>query len=973
MGNSTAAVDAKGLARALAREVRGEVRFDAGSRALYATDGSNYRQPPIGVVLPRDAEDVAATLGICRRFGAPVLSRGGGTSLAGQCCNTAVVMDFSRHMNAIVDLDPQRKIARVQPGVILDHLRGAAEKFHLTFAPDPATHTHNTLGGMIGNNSCGVHSVMGGRTSDNVMELEVLTYEGERMRVGETPDERLDEILQAGGRRGEIYGKLKQLRDRYGALIRERYPDIPRRVSGYNLDDLLPEKGFHVARALVGSEATCVSVVEAVVRLVDNPPARVLVVLGYPDVYRAGDHVPEVMAYGPVGCEGVDDRLVADMRKTGLKARSLPLLPEGRGWLLVEFGGESREEAEATAHRMMHALAKGREAPTMRLYADQEEQSRVWGIRESGLGATAHLPGQKDTWPGWEDSAVPPERVGEYLRKLRHLLDGHGLGCDLYGHFGQGCIHTRIDFDLKTAAGIANYRRFVERAADLVTSLGGSLSGEHGDGQSRAALLRRMYGDELMRAFREFKAIWDPHWKMNPGKVIDAYEIGDNLRLGTGYAPAEQKLHFKYPADHGSFSEATLRCVGVGKCRREEGGTMCPSYMVTREEMHSTRGRAHLLFEMLRGDLLTGGWRDKHVKESLELCLACKGCKGECPVNVDLATYKAEFMAHYYRRRLRPPAAYGFGYLDLWSRLAARAPGVVNTVTRTAGVKHLLRAVMGIHQGRPLPLYARQTFKAWFAARPVRNEGGPQVIVWPDTFNNHFQPRVLIAAVEVLEAAGHQVIVPGEHLCCGRPLYDWGLLRRASRLLKRNLEVLGPHIRAGVPVVGLEPACAATFRDELLGLFPNDEQAKRLSAQTYLLSEFLTQRAEAYQPPRLGHRAVLHGHCHHKAVMDFDSEQQLLDAMGMDCETLDSGCCGMAGNFGYERDKYDISIACGERVLLPAVREATAETLIIADGFSCREQISHNSNRIALHLAEVLRMGLESEKASSVASRGLNG
>ncbi|HEY8291971.1 MAG TPA: FAD-linked oxidase C-terminal domain-containing protein, partial [Thermomicrobiales bacterium] len=838
-GRTPTNLDRETLAAQLRLRIEGEVRFDDGDRALYATDSSNYRQVPIGVVLPRTKEDVIETIALCRRHGAPVLARGGGTSLAGQTCNVAVVLDFSKYMDRVVSLDPDKKEARVLPGVVLDTLRDAAERHHLTFGPDPATHDHCTLGGMIGNNSCGVHSIMAGKTDDNIEELEILTYDGLRMRVGRTSKEELARIIATGGRRGAIYAGLKALVEKYGDQIRARFPDIPRRVSGYGLEQLLPENGFNVARALVGTEGTCVTVLEATVRLVSSPPARTLVVLGYPDVYTAGDHVPEIMAHHPIGLEGFDDRMIDAMKKKGLHPDDVQLLPAGGGWLLVEFGGETKEEASDKARALMDALKKGDHAPAIKSFDDPAEAGKVWLVRESALGATALVPGLPLTWPGWEDSAVPPEKVGAYLRDLRALFERYDYDCSFYGHFGQGCIHVRIDFDLETARGIATFRAFLDDAADLVVRYGGSISGEHGDGQAKAALLPKMYGDELVQAFREFKAIWDPDNKMNPGKVVDAYDPTENLRLGTDYHPLPVHTHFKFPEDHGSFAAATLRCAGVGKCRREGSDnagdeTMCPSYMVTHAEEHSTRGRARLLFEMLQGDPLTHGWHEEKVHEALDLCLACKGCKHDCPVNVDMATYKAEFLSHYYKHRRRPLAAYSMGLIYWWARLAARMPGVVNVVTQTPPLRVLAKALGGIAPDRRIPVFARQTFTAWFRARGPQSEGKREVILWPDTFNNHFHPQTAQAAVEVLEAAGYRVTIPERPLCCGRPLYDWGMLDRAEGLLRQILDTLRPQIAAGIPVIGLEPSCVAVFRDELLGLFPDDTDAKRLSQQTFL-------------------------------------------------------------------------------------------------------------------------------------------
>jgi len=644
LSQASESVDVGRLERDLRSAVEGEVRFDSGSRAMYATDASNYRQVPIGVVIPRSVEDVVRTVAIARRHGAPILSRGGGTSLCGQCCNVAVVIDWSKYLHHIIELDPDRKWARVQPGVVLDDLRNAAERHHLTFGPDPSTHNHCTLGGMIGNNSCGVHSVMAGETADNVESLEILTYDGLRISVGPTGDEGYHRMVARGGRIADIYRRLHTLRDRYAAEIRKHFPPIARRVSGYNLPALLPENGFNVARALVGSESTCVTVLEATVRLVQSPPVRSLVVLGYPDVYSAGDHIPEILRYRPIGLEGMDDRLVNDMVKMRIHPKDVKLLPHGGGWLLVEFGGDTKEEADTLARQMMEGLRAVAHPPSMKLYDDPPAEDVLWTVRKSGLGATAHVPGAPSTWEGWEDSSVPVDRLGDYLRGLRQLFDRYEYGCSLYGHFGQGCVHTRIDFDLETAEGIKKFRSFLFDAADLVVGFGGSISGEHGDGQSKAELLPRMFGPELIQAFEEFKSIWDPESKMNPGKIVRPFRVDENLRLGTDYRPADPPTHFAYASDDFSFSKASIRCVGVGECRREQGATMCPSYRVTREEMHSTRGRAHLLFEMLQANPLTGGWRDRHVKESLDLCLACKGCKHDCPVNVDMATYKAEFL-----------------------------------------------------------------------------------------------------------------------------------------------------------------------------------------------------------------------------------------------------------------------------------------------------------------------------------------
>ncbi len=941
-------LDARSLEQDLRRALDGEVRFSDGDRALYATGGSNYRMLPIGVVLPRTVDDVLETVRLCREYEAPLLSRGGGTSLAGQCCNVAVMVDFSKYLNRVLEIDPERKLARVEPGTILDDLRREAETHGLTFGPDPSTHDHCTLGGMIGNNSCGVRSVMaqfngpGPRMSDNVHELDVVLYDGRRLRLreGSSGDAELDR-------------RLTELRDRYADLVRARYPKIPRRVSGFNLDDLLPENGFDVAAAVVGTESTCATILEATVHLVDSPPCRSLVVLGYENAYEAAEHVPAVLEHEPTGLEGVDEVLIRDMTMVGLHVHDLSQLPEGHGFLLVELGGDTVEEADDKARKL---IAAAKDATTgTKLYDDPEQEEHVWAVREAGLGATAFIPGKPDTYEGWEDAAVPPERLGSYLRQLRELAGQYGYESALYGHYGQGCVHARWNFDLTSKPGIAKWRRFLDDAADLVVSLGGSISGEHGDGQSKAELLPKMFGDELVEAFREFKSIWDPAWKMNPGKVVDPYPIASNLRLGPDYAPPQPSTHFAYPDDGGSFAHATVRCIGIGKCRHLDGGVMCPSFMVTREEMHSTRGRARLLWEMLNGAELTM-WRSDAVDEALDLCLSCKGCTNDCPVSVDLPTLKAEYLSRRYKRRLRPRPAYAFGLIDQAARVASKVPGLANAISGTP----LFKAAADIHPARQVPEFAPVTFKEWFARRPLRNGGGRRVILWADTFTNYLEPQVGVAAVEALEDAGFHVVVPHGHLCCGRPLYDYGMLDLAEAYLRKVLSRLGAEIRAGTPVVGIEPSCAAVFKDELVKLWPNDEDAKRLCRQTFHFSEFLAEHAEDWQPPQLHRKALLHGHCHQQATGGTGPDRQLLERMGLEVEELDAGCCGMAGGWGYEHGHYDVSVAAAERVLLPKVREASPDELVVTDGFSCRSQIEQaGTGRRALHVAQVLALARE--------------
>ena len=959
----------------LRRAVTGEVRFDRGTRAIYATDSSNYRHIPIGVVLPKTREDVIQAVAVCRRFGAPLLSRGAGTSTAGQTCNVAVILDFSMYLNRVLEINPAEGWVRVEPGIVLDELQRQVKQHGLFFAPDPATHSHCTLGGMLGNNSCGSHALIGGKTDDNTLELEVLLYDGTILTVGPTTDEELGAIIAEGGRRSEIYASLLQLRDEYATLVRERFPDIPRRVSGYNLDDLLPEGGFNVARALVGSEATCVVILSAKLRLIENPSCRTLVVVGYPHIFEASDAVPSILLHKPIAVEGFNRMLVEQMQAKAMLLNNIALLPGGEGWLFVEFGAHTAEESLRQAQGFAASLPGGIQSKVIEPVADQKQ---LWEIRESALGATAIVPGEAHRWEGWEDHAVAPERLGAYLREFQALLDEFGYVTAYFGHFGQGCVHVRMNFDLQTEGGIRHFRAFLDRAADLTVAHGGSLSGEHGDGQARGALLERMFGPDLMRAFERFKDIWDPAGKMNPNKLVRAGQPHADLRYGADYAPAEPETHFAYRADGGSFAHATERCVGVGKCRKEGSGTMCPSYMATRDERHSTRGRAHALFEMLQGEAVghrpvgtseEAMWNDHDVKETLDLCLSCKACKSECPVSVDMATYKAEFMAHFYRSNRRPLNAYAFGFVDRSARLAATSsPELLNLLLRFPGVASLGKMFLGIASQRALPEFAPVPFTSTeFRPRDRRPWGNADVsrldvVLWPDTFNNYFDPQAASSALRVLESAGFRVHVPHGHVCCGRPLYDFGFLDEAKRYMLLNVERIGAEIDAGMPIVVLEPSCASVFRDDAPDLLPDNERVQRLAKQTYLLSEFLETFAPDWQPAHWPVETIVQGHCHHKALMKMTAEEAVLRRMGAKVTVLDSGCCGMAGPFGFEADKFEVSQTLANRVLVPAVKAASLQTAIVADGFSCREAIRQNTGRHGMHLAEVLDLASRTDR-----------
>lgn len=949
--------------------VRGDVLFDLGSRALYAADASNYRQMPVGVITPRDAADVEAALTACRATGVAVLPRGAGTSLAGQAANVAVVFDYSRYMKGLTSIDPEAKLAVVEPGIVLDRLREAAEVYHLTYAPDPATHSRCTLGGMIGNNSCGVHGLLGGKVVDNVERLDIVLYDGTRMTVGRTSPEEIEALIRGGGRVGEIYARLRNLRDKYASLIQEKFPRIPRRVSGYNLDELLPENGFNLARALVGSEGTCATVVSATLNLTSSPPYRVLTALAFDDPYLAADVVPRVLEFGPIGLEGFDGLLVDFMLRKNL-AVDVNLLPPGGGFLLVEMGAWDAEEARSKAEALAAAAQGWPEAPRARIYNHEDAES-VWKVRESALGATVCVPGEPDRWEGWDDAGIPPVHLGTYLRKLNALMVEYGYRSPLYGHFGQGCVHLRINFDFRSMEGLRKFREFLDRAADLVVSLGGSLSGEHGDGQARAVLLPKMFGPELTQAFKEFKAIWDPDNRMNPGKLTDAVRVYDpveNLRYGLpvqgndGHTHSKLETHFVFAADHGSMEDAAARCVGVGACLKQEGGVMCPSYRATGQEQHSTRGRARLLWEMLAGALRKEGFESEAVHEALDLCLSCKACKTECPVQVDMARYKSEFLAQKFKGKLHPLHHYVFGFADKMARLGSLTPALTNFVLSSPITSPLIKHIVGVAKERKMPQLARKSYKAARGADETSNipraakQIGQAVVLWADTWNNYYHPQTLAAAERVLTQAGFRVKPTRGHICCGRALYDFGLLDTARSYLANVFDRVAPEIEAGLPFIFLEPSCASVFKDEALELFPDDERAQKLSKQVWLLADWLAANAPDWVNGRLeGAQVILHGHCHHKAVFGGPkSEIALLRKAGAQVEMIDTTCCGMAGPFGFEADKIEVSKAIANLGLLPAVNAAGPMTLIVADGFSCREQIAQLSDRESMHFAEIL-------------------
>lgn len=957
----------------LRASLRGEVRFDSSSKALYASDASNYRQIPLGVVVPADVDDLIAALAVCRRKDIPFLTRGGGTSQNGQCVNVAIVADASKYLNRVISIDPCSRTAVVEPGVVCDTLRDAAEAHGLTFGPDPATHSRCTIGGMIGNNSCGAHSVMAGKTAENVESLEVVTYDGARFWVGPTSDEDLERIIESGGRKGEIYARLRGLRDRYAGAIRREFPQIRRRVSGFNLDQLLPENRFNVARALVGTEGTCAVTLQAKVRLVHSPACRVILVLGFDDIFVAADGVAYFERFDPIAIEGLDRGIVRGLQARGLKADEIALLPEGDAWVVLEFGADTAAEAQAKAEKALGFFQSGEGGSNVSgfIVEQKAKQQQIWSIRETGASAVALSidPAKPDPIIGWEDAAVDPLRLGDYLRQFQALVDRFGYETCLYGHFGDGCVHARITFDIRTPEGVLSWRGFLREAAQLVVDFGGSLSGEHGDGQAKAEFLPIMYSPEIMQAMEEFKAIWDPSNGLNPGKVVNAYRADENLRMGPAYQPVKLTTKLKFTSPEGDgMHRAVERCIGMGKCRSLDGGTMCPSFRATREEKYSTRGRARLFWEMLQGEVITDGWSSHEVKEALDTCLACKGCKTECPTHTDMASYKAEFLSHYFENHRRPRQAMFMGRIGQWAPLAGRIPSLANFLVSARPLARFSKWLAGVAPQRDLPVFASKTF-----LRSVHNQSkltnshtGSQplkkVILWVDTFNDHFSPEIASAAFSVLSKIGYEVVLPRKRLCCGRPLYDFGLLDEAKSLLRAAIDELADDIRAGVPIVGLEPGCLSVFKDELLKQLPEDVMARKLSSQSFLFSDFVA-RAD-FQWSQLDAEVIVHGHCHQKSLFGMKGETLLLDKLGVNWRLLDTGCCGMAGSFGFNTDHYDLSMKIAEEKLLPSVRDAGPNALIVTNGFSCREQIHHGTGRRTLHIAQLAELALQQERES---------
>ena len=947
----------RALFSALSSSIEGEVDASLSARALFASDASNYRIVPLGVVFPKSEDDVLKTLAAARDNGVSIVQRGGGTSTGGQAVGPGIVIDYSRYFDQITVVDPVNQLARVRPGVVLDDLQDHALVHGLRFGPDPSTHDRCTLGGMIGNNACGAHSLAWGKTDENVLAMRVATYSGEVINLST-----LDAlVIENTDFARELTRRCQDFLTRYESAIRnEMGPPMPRRVSGYGLGHLLPERGGSLARALVGTEGTCVALLEATLKLVPTPKARVLVVLGFPDLYVAADFVPTLLGHQPLTIEGLDARLVALARNTNASGAGARLLPPGNGWLLLEVGGDSFNEARSRADELVRAVL-GTSVPVGATIAVQpEEQRAIWRLREDGAGLATRLPDGSEAWPGWEDAAVPPERLGDYLRGFDALLADHGRQGMHYGHYGEGCMHIRIDFDFLTEYGRRDFRQFIEDAADLVVSFGGSLSGEHGDGQARSELLGKMYPKVILDAFGEFKAMFDPQSQMNPGRIVSPRALDEDLRVRIPVRAINHNPHLGLNVDHGDLERSARRCVGVGKCRQLDGGAMCPSFQVTRNERDSTRGRARLLSEMFAGDLIVDGWRSKEVKEALDLCLSCKACASDCPVGVDMAAYKAEFLSHHYEGRMRPRSHYALGYLPWWARSMSRFAKIANKILASP-LAVMAKRVGGIDVQRTLPKFAERSLQR----RTNLDQGAPTMILFPDTFSNYFSPEVGEAAIQVLEALGERVTMPRRAVCCGLTWYSTGQLDRAKSALAATVETLCALSPAALPIVVLEPSCASMMREEITELLGDNELARAVASRVCSFGEYVTRVAANLSPSPFsltGSRYLAQVHCNQRATTGFANEEALLGLLGGDLVELETGCCGLAGNFGFEEGHYELSRKIAERSVLARIARAessdSAPLEIVADGFSCRTQIAEFSSHRPRHLAEVLREAL---------------
>ena len=945
----------------LRRHVSGEVRFDKMTRALYSTDASIYQIEPIGVVLPRDQDDVIAVIETANRHDVPVLPRGGGTSLAGQTVGNAIVIDFSRYMRDILEVNAEEGWVRTQPGIILDELNHHMAPHGMLFAPDPSTSNRGNVGGALGNNSCGAHSIMWGKTIDNVIELDAVLSNGRTVKFGALDGEQLEVKLRDEGLEGQIYRRLLSIGESNREEVLRRYPRIQRRVGGYNLDELVGGRDFNMARFVVGSEGTLVAITEAKLRLVPRPRTKALAVVHFAGLLESMEATVTTLELEPSAVELIGSMILRQARANLEYSRTMDFVEgDPEALLVVEVVGDSEAELEDKLDTLEYRLRRSGLGYAVSRLMKPADQARVWAVRMAGLGLMMNVPGDAKPLPFVEDTAVAPEVLPQFVKRFDEIIREHGTEAGYYGHASVGCLHIRPLIDLKRQDGVDRMASIATRISDLVLEFGGAMSGEHGDGLVRSAWNEKMFGSQLYRAFRQVKQAFDPRGIMNPGKIVDAPPMTENLRISPTYRTREIETGFAF-AEEGGFARAIEMCNGQGACRKVQGGTMCPSYMVTRDEEHSTRGRANALRAAISGALPADALTSRRLYDVLDLCLECKGCKAECPSNVDMAKLKYEFLDKYHKANDYPLRNRIFGNIATLSRWGSFWAPVSNWTLRSRYSKDLLQEA-GIDQRRAMPPFASQTFTQWFRARGGSPTLERQVVLFPDTFTNYNYPNLGKAATKVLERLGYQVIVPRVR-CCGRPMLSNGMMDKARSNARFNVDVLFPLVEKGAKLVGLEPSCILSFSDEYADLLGGDSRAKVVGENTMLIEEFLLHAREeanatlAFQPA--AGKVLFHGHCHQKALVGSEAAMAVLRSIP-GCEPLEiqSGCCGMAGSFGFETEHYDISMKIGEQVLFPAIRSQTGRYEVVSEGVSCRQQIEHGTGKRSKHLVEVLAEAL---------------
>lgn len=927
----------------LRKNIEGTIDSSERRRAEYATDASNYRVVPQAVAFPKSTGDVTTILSLAREHGVPVTSRGGGTSQAGNAVGTGIVVDFSRHLNRVLDIDPTTKTARVEPGVLMSDLQTAGKPHGLRFGPDPSTQNRATIAGMIANNSCGPHAISYGRTVDNVTSIDVIDGRGRSFTAGTglSPVPGLAEI------------GMSNL-----ALIRTEFGRFSRQASAYALEHLLPENGPNLAKFLVGSEGSLTTITEAVVSLGDVPNSPTIVALGYPTMFEAADAVPSILPHGPLAVEGIDSRLI-DLVRAHKGKDAVPELPDGAGWLLIEVGGATADEAVENGK----ALAADARTDAVRIIPAGPEATALWRIRADAGGLAGRTAAGEPAWTGWEDAAVPPDKLGDYLREQDELMQSYGVTGLPYGHFGDGCVHMRTDFPLHRADGPQILREFLLEAGKMVTRYGGSASGEHGDGRARSELLSLQHSPEAISVLGQVKALFDPDNILNPGIIVDPLPVEQNLRRPQAITISASS-GFGFAHDAGSFTNAVHRCVGVGKCRADStsaGGFMCPSYLATRDEKDSTRGRARVLQEVTNGGLFNS-WDSEAVHDSLDLCLSCKACSSDCPAGVDMAQYKSEVLHRTYKGKLRPRVHYALGWLPRWGRALTAVPGIAPVVNAALSIRPLARAVLwsgGMDSRRGMVRFNTRRFSKWAKrSKRVSNSSTAgaghkkQVLLWTDSFSEYLSDAGARAMVDVLERSGFEVLLPDRQACCGLTWISTGQLDEAKARLQRTIEVLSPYVDRAIPIVGVEPSCTAVLRSDLVDLFPHDGRAKAIAAGTRTLAELLSD-IEVDVPDLKGRTIVVQPHCHQHSVIGYGADRKLIERTGADVREL-AGCCGLAGNFGMEAGHYEVSVAVAENSLLPTLRDAPEGSIFLADGFSCRTQADDLLNVQGVTLAQLL-------------------